>query len=280
MFFSGIADEAGRPLEVQIRAHRELGWHHIEIRNVNRKSLAEVSEEEFERIHATLEEAGMKVSCFAGRIANWARDIRGPFEEDVEELQSSIPRMRRMGTPFIRVMSYANKSGVPQTQWRAEAIRRLKELARMADGGGVTLVHENCDGWGGLGPKQTLELLAEVNSPALKLVFDTGNSVFHGLDSWDYYSQVKPHIVYVHVKDWSKERDAAAFPGEGDADVRRILTDLVASGYDSGLSIEPHMAAVVHEGRESSPEVMYRTYVEYGRRFTALMDELMRQTES
>ncbi|RKY76941.1 sugar phosphate isomerase/epimerase, partial [candidate division KSB1 bacterium] len=30
MFFTGIADEAGKSLDVQIRAHKELGWDHIE----------------------------------------------------------------------------------------------------------------------------------------------------------------------------------------------------------------------------------------------------------
>jgi len=135
-------------------------------------------------------------------------------------------------------------------------------------------VHENCDGWGGLGPKQTLELLKAVGSPALKLVFDTGNTVAHGQDSWQYYAQVKPHVAYVHIKDYRKEggKAVAAFPGEGKGDVLKILCDLL-SWYDGGLSIEPHIAAVVHEGKESGPEAMYSTYVEYGRRLMALVEK-------
>ena len=182
MFFSGIADESGKPLETQIRAHTELGWKHIEVRNVNDTTLAFADEKEFDQIRAALQKAGLQVSCFASQIANWARDIQGPFELDVDELKRAIPRMRKMGTPFIRIMSYANKNKLPEAQWRDEAVRRIRELAKMAEDGGVTLVHENCDGWGGLGPKQTLELLKVVGSPALKLVFDTGNTVHHGQD--------------------------------------------------------------------------------------------------
>ena len=274
MFFSGIGDEAGKPLESQIRAHKELGWHHIEARSVNDTTLAYATDEQFDQIHSRLQETGLQVSCFASSIANWSRDIDGPFETDEDELRRAIPRMRRMGAPFIRVMSYANKSGVDEAEWRREAIRRLTDLAHMAEDGGVTLVHENCDGWGGLGPEQTLELLGEVNSPALKLVFDTGNTVWHDQDTWDYYSRVKSHIVYVHVKDRRASDKQAVYPGEGQGEVRRIIADLISRGYDGGLSIEPHLAAVVHEGKESAPEVMYQTYVEYGCRLMALVNEI------
>ncbi len=280
MFYSGIADEAGRPLGTQIRAHKELGWDHVELRQVNETTLAYASDEEFENIRAKLDREGLQVSCFAGQVANWARDIQGPLKADVDELQRAIPRMQKMNIPFIRIMSWANKAGVSDVEWRREAIRRLKELARLAEDGGVTLVHENCDGWGGLGPKQTLEMLSEVNSPALKLVFDTGNPVEHKQDSFDYFSQVKEHVVYVHIKDARPEGAEVEYtwPGEGEGRVREILSDLIASGYDGGISIEPHLAAIVHAGSQSAPEEMYNTYVEYGRRLMALMAELRSPT--
>jgi sugar phosphate isomerase/epimerase len=274
MFLSGIADEAGSPLETQIRAHKELGWKHIEIRAVNDTTLALADEKQFEEIHSQLRKAGLRVSCFASRIANWSRDILGPFEVDVDELKRSIPRMKKMNTPFIRIMSYTNKSHVPEAQWRDEAVRRIRELAKMAEDGGVTLLHENCDGWGGLGPKQTLELLEAVGSPALKLVFDTGNTIFHGQASFDYYAQVKPHIVYVHIKDGRMQdgRCVFCYPGEGQGDVAKIVCDLLA-WYPGGISIEPHIAAIVHEGKTSEPAALYNCYVEYGRRLNALVEE-------
>jgi len=276
MFFSGIADEAGRPLEVQIRAHKELGWDHLELRQVDGTTLAYASEREFEEIRTRLERAGMRVSCFASQIANWSRDIRGSFDKDLDELRRAIPRMRALDIPYVRIMSWANRSGVPEAEWRAEAIRRLKELAHMAEDGGVILVHENCDGWGGLGPEQTLDMLCAVDSPALRLVFDTGNPVAHGQESFEYYSRVKEHVAYVHVKDARMEagRVRYTWPGEGQGGVGEILSDLLARGYEGGLSIEPHLAAIIHEGTESSPEEMYRSYIQYGRRLMALVEQV------
>ena len=276
MFFSGIADESGKPIETQIRAHKELGWKHIEVRGVNSTTLAFAEEKEFDSIRAALDKAGIRVSCFASWIGNWSRDIFGPFETDADELRRAIPRMKVMGAPFIRVMSYANKNKIEPSEWRKEAIRRVRELAKMAEQGGVILLHENCDGWGGLGPQQTLELLAEVKSPALKLVFDTGNPVWHQQDSWDYYTQVKKHVLYIHIKDANRTSEGKAIPcyvGEGQGSVRRIVKDLIASGYTGGLSIEPHIAAIVHEGKQGSPEELYRTYIEYGRRLMKIVEE-------
>ena len=275
MFFSGIADESGKAIEDQIRAHQELGWSHIEIRNVDETTLGYATDEEFDVIHGKLQEAGMQVSCFASRLANWSRDIKGPLDEDIKELTSSIPRMKKMNTPFIRVMTWANKSGVSEAEWRADAISRMRELVKLAEDGGITLVHENCDGWGGLGPEQTLELLAEIGSPALKCVYDTGNPVGHQQDPWDYYTKIREHIVYVHIKDGKWESDKAAYTwcGEGDGRVLDVLTALFASGYDGGVSIEPHIKAQVHLGTDSAEDEKFNTYCKYGRKLMALVEK-------
>ena len=188
--------------------------------------------------------------------------------------------MKKMNVPYIRIMSYTNKTHVPEKQWRDEAVRRIGELAKMAEDGGVTLLHENCDGWGGLGPKQTLQLLEAVGSPALELVFDTGNTVYHGQASFDYYAQVKPHVAYVHIKDGRMENGKCVFcyPGEGQGEVLKIVQDLL-TWYDGGISIEPHIAAIVHEGQSSSPEAMYNCYVEYGRRLMSLVEKAKKEAQ-
>ena len=85
MFLSGIADEAGKELETQIRAHKDIGFDHIEVRNVGETTLAYASDEEFDQIHAQLNEAGLQVSCFASQLANWAREITGPLDKDIDD---------------------------------------------------------------------------------------------------------------------------------------------------------------------------------------------------
>ncbi len=274
MFFSGIADEAGDDIATQIKAHQELGWKHIELRNVSGASLTDLCDRTFEETVAQVGDAGMAISCFASQLCNWGRPVSKHPDIDRSELARSIPRMQRVGCQFIRTMSYPN-AGWSEDDWRDEVVARLKVLAKMAEDGGVVLVHENCDGWGGQGPEQTLELLERVGSPALKLVWDTGNPVPHEQDGWDYYTAVKDHVVYVHIKDGVMEdgKMTYTYPGEGDGRVRDVLADLRSRGYTGGLSIEPHLAAIVHEGKAaSSVESAYERYTEYGRRLMALVE--------
>ena len=279
MFFSGIADEAGKPIDVQIRAQKELGWDHIEIRNVDGVNLTDLTDDVFDEVYRKVTDAGLSVSCFASQLANWARPISGDFDADRAELDRAVPRMQRCGTRFIRCMSWPNDKDNPwrEDKWRDEVIRRMRILAETASAGGVILVHENCDGWAGQGAEQTLEFLSEVDSPGLKLVFDTGNPVHHAQNAWQYFNAVKEQVIYIHVKDYLETDDgfSACFPGEGLGDVKQILSDLFSRGYDGGLSIEPHLAAVVHLAKEASdPKEAYRLYVEYGRRTAALVAEL------
>ena len=62
------------------------------------------------------------------------------------------------------------------------------------------------------------------------------------------------------------------FPGEGDAQVARILKDLIGLGYRGGISIEPHMAVVFHDPSvKASGDARYGNFVEYGRRLEKLL---------
>lgn len=279
MFFSGISDESGQPIQTQIQAHAELGWKHLELRAVDSVNLTQLSDAAFDAVYAAVTEAGMGVSCFSSAIANWARPVTGDFTVDVEDLKRAVPRMHRFGTPFIRVMSYPNdpKEPVEEREWRREAIRRTKELSRIAEDGGITLVHENCSGWGGLSAENSNILLGEVDSPALKVVFDTGNPVTYGQDAWEYYQTVRQDIVYVHIKDARKVdgQDIYTYCGEGDGCVREIVADLLKTGYDGGFSIEPHLAAVIHTGQTAdNARQLYESYTEYGRRLMKLVEEV------
>ncbi|HLU48371.1 MAG TPA: sugar phosphate isomerase/epimerase family protein [Planctomycetota bacterium] len=279
MFFSGIADEAATSIERQVEAHRALGWRHIELRLIDGTNVVDLDDSAFDRVADRVRSAGLEVSCFAARLANWGRPIDTDFAVDRDELVRNIPRMQRLGTRFIRCMSYPNaKPPLPVAEWRKRVVDRMRELAKIAEDGGVVLVHENCDGWGGLGPRETMELLAEVDSPALKLVFDTGNPVAHRQDAWEYYPGVRDEIVYVHIKDYRRGDDGkevACYAGEGEGRVRDIISDLLERGYDGGFSIEPHITSVVHLAQAADdPELAYATYVEYGKRLMALVESI------
>jgi len=288
MYLTGFADEAGGAIDVQIKATLELGWKNIESRNVEGGNIHNVSDEVFDMVAGKLADAGVAINCCGSAIANWGKKIDQPFDSSLEETARAIPRMQKLGTKLIRIMSFAVlPDRGPDDQMEDERFRRVNELTRMFLDAGIQPVHENCMNYGGMGYTYTLKLLENV--PGLKLVYDTGNPVFTDdrsqpapypkQSAWDFYRTVKDHVAYIHIKDgvWNAETQKCEFThaGEGDGDVRRIVKDALDSGYDGGISMEPHLAVVFHdEAVQSADDVKYANYVEYGKRFMDLIRDI------
>jgi sugar phosphate isomerase/epimerase len=287
MYLTGFADEAANGFDGQIKATKELGWKYIESRNIDGKNIHDLSDADFDIVYGKLKDAGIEINCFGSAIGNWAKQINQPLVSSLEEAKRAIPRMKRLDTQLIRVMSFALIPGKePQEQMVDERFQRMRVLQKIFSDEGLIMVHENCANYGGMGWPYTLELLENV--PGLKLVYDTGNPITDDdyskpiphpkQSSWEFYTHVKKHIAYVHIKDgiWDKEKKKPVFtfPGEGEGDVRKIVTDILASGYDGGFSIEPHMAVLAHDKSVTSEdEIRYSNYVEYGKRMMKLLDE-------
>ena len=288
MILTGIADEAGARIETQIKATKELGWEHIEARSVEvegfeKANLHDIDDAAFDIVEQKLAESGVKIYAFGSTIANWGKKVDDPF--DLADVERAIPRMQRLGTKFVRIMSYAVREG--DDQMEAERFRRINEITKRFLDAGLTPVHENCMNYGGMSWQHGLKLLENV--PGLKWVFDTANPVFNAdrskpdpqpkQDPWEYWTNIKEHVVHIHVKDaiWRPEKNDADYtlPGDGDAAVKRILKDAFDGGYDAGISIEPHMAVVFHDdSKTASDEEVYDSYIRYGRRMMEVIDEV------
>ena len=277
---SGLADEAADTIEGQIAAHRALGWNRIELRLIEGKQAGceVLPESGFERAVELLADAGIEVSGFASAIGNWSRPISGDFQMDLADLATLSRRMQRTGARFVRTMSWV-RGDVSLEEWRDEAVRRYKIMAPIAADAGIVLLHENCEGWGGLSPENAVEFLERVNHPAVAALFDIGNTVAYGLEPWPFYRAVRPFIQYVHIKDAKRnpaggKSDLFTYPGQGDACVGEILADLLATGYRAGVTIEPHVASIVHlGGSQSTPQERFDSYIRYGRALEALLSQ-------
>lgn len=286
MKLTGFADEAGRDLETQIRATKELGWSAISARAIDGVNLHELPQDRFDAVADRLDDEGIRIPEFGSIIANWGKKITSDFDITLAEIDRAIPRMQRLGTPLIRIMSYAQEPW-GEDQRDAERFRRLRIIVgRFADAG-LSAAHENCMNWGGFSPAHTHRLLEEI--PGLKLIFDTGNPLFQRdrskaspfpwQDPWEFWTAVREHVVHIHVKDCiSPAMDGLepiyTMPGEGDARIPEILADAKARGYDGWIAIEPHVSTVFHVKDQSQVDWQqsYDSYMEYGRR----MEEIIR----
>jgi len=292
MILTGIGDEAANSIDGQIEATRELGWSYLEPRGVEVPGFAkgnfhDIPDAAFDVAVRKLESAGVGVYCFGSTVMNWAKKGDSPFEITLAEVKRAIPRMKRLGTKYIRVMSY--KPGDDEYKIPAEVFRRVRDVTNMFLDQGLQPVHENCMNYGGMSWKHGLELLDKC--PGLKWVFDTANPIFNPdrskpkpwpkQDPWEFWEHLRDHSVHIHVKDatWNPAKNDADYnwPGEGQGRVQDILADALARGYDAGISIEPHMVVVFHDPNRkgaNADESMRKNYVEYGRRLENMLGEI------
>ncbi len=253
MILTGIGDEAGNTIDAQIRATQELGWKHLEMRGVEvpgfpKANFHEIPDKAFGLAADKLKEAGLNVYCFGSTIMNWAKTVETPFDVTLAEVGRCIPRMQRLGTKFVRIMSF--KPGDAEAAIPAVVFDHVREVTKRFLDAGITPVHENCMNYGGMSWRHALELLEKV--PGLKWVFDTANPVFNAdrvmpkpwpqQDPWEFWTHLRDHTVHIHIK------DATWNPAKKD-------------------SIEPHMVVVFHDAQsKSNDDAMRANFVEYGHR--------------
>ncbi len=273
-WFAGVGDEAAGGLDGQIEAHRQLGWQRIELRTIAGVPLAALDASAFAAAARQIAAAGLEVVCVDSGIGGWARTVGEPFERDLAELAVLAPRLAALGTRYLRIMSYPN-DGRPAAAWRRAVLDRVGVLAARAERAGIVLLHENCAGWAGDRPERAIGLLEAVASPALRLLFDTGNGVAYGYQARDFLAEVLPWVEHVHVKDGTASGGLARFtwPGEGSVRLAECLELLSGGGFAGTLSIEPHLLVAPHLGRNDPGPDGVATFVEYGRRLERLVAE-------
>lgn len=290
MLLMGIGDEAGSSIDTQIAASRDLDWRQIEMRGVavpgfDKANFHDLPEKAFDAAAGRLSDAGLHVYCFGSTIMNWAKTLETPWDVTLSEVRRTIPRMQRLGTRYVRIMSLKPKDD--EYKIPAEVFRRVRDVTNMFLDAGLTPVHENCMNYGGMSWQHALELLDR--APGLKWVFDTANPVFNPdrsktkpwprQDAWEFWTHVRDHVVHIHIKDatWNPAKNDADYnwPGDGQGRVREVLADARARGYAGGVSIEPHMVVVFHDASsQASDEATRANFVEYGQRLTRLISEI------
>jgi sugar phosphate isomerase/epimerase len=301
MYYSGIGSEAGVSIDQQVRAIVELGWNHMDLRNIDNVNITDISDGQFDEIVEMLSSAGISVSCFASNVAGWGKDALNPrdFELSLEELDRAIPRMHRLGTKMIRGMSFKTpkEDRYITKELENQLLGRMRTILRRCEEAGILFVLENCVCYFTQSYEHMDRMRENIESPAFKVVFDPcnplmtdnrmGRKPYKKQIPWEAYSHLKDLIIYVHIKDGRFVRDTGGifpevdytYPGEGDADIKRIVSDLFISGYDGGFCIEPHISNPCCDKTED-PEneellrFQFDSFVDYGRRTQELIESI------
>ncbi|GAB3280113.1 sugar phosphate isomerase/epimerase [Sinomonas notoginsengisoli] len=248
---SGFGDEIDADPRIQAAVMRALGASYIEVRSAWGTNVVDLSEDQLAELKAILDEAGLKTSAIASPIGKV--DVSLPVEHEVERLGRALRAAGVLGAGYIRIFSFYYEGKTPE-EAREPVIERMTALAKRSEGTGVVLVHENEKGIYGDIPVRVLDIVESVDSPALKLAWDNANFVQVGVKPFtEAFELLRPHTVYVQVKDALAASGTVVPSGEGDGELLATVEGFRDSGYSGFVSLEPHLADAFELGGFSGP---------------------------
>ncbi len=257
---SAFADEVTEDFLAQVEylAGERVG--HIEPRFINKKNIMDLTKGELDEARTMIRDHGLKVSAIGSPIGKVK--LAEPFEPHLDKFKHAVDLALFFETPYIRMFSYYAPEGKDINDYREQVLERMAAKIEVLAGADVTMVHENEADIYGHTAANCVDLIEAIDSPKLRLVYDPANFVWgekmtNNVEAC--WPVMKPYVVHIHIKDWKLgAADVGSIPGEGDGQIRELLTELAAINYDGCMTMEPHLQLGGQFGGTTGPELFSR----------------------
>lgn len=250
-----LTDEVSDRYEEALDWAAEQGLAHVEVRVIDGRNAASLSDEQAAEVRRQAEARGLYISAIASPVFKCALDPARPvatgdtFGQQEESVEAHFAKLSRvielanlLGTKRIRIFSFWRERH-PE-RYAEEIVRHLRRAAGIAQEAGVELLLENESSCNGGSAREVADLVRAVDSPALRALWDPGNEAHAGKEAYPLgYETIKPYAAHVHLKDacFGPDGTARCVPlGSGDVPVIAQLRALAADGYEGLFTIETH----------------------------------------
>lgn len=250
-----ITDEISPSLTEALDWIAAEGLRYAEIRMVDGKNVAALSDEEADRVRREAEARGLSISGVASPLFKCALDPArevetgdrfGQEEESVEAHFGKLARVmdiaERLGTRFIRIFSFWRERD--PALYTSEIAAHLSRAAAMAEARGQILLLENERSCNGGYAAEVASFVKAVGSPHLRALWDPGNEAQSG--TWSFpkdYETVRDTLAHVHIKDSiidDSGKPRCVPVGQGRVPYAEQIRLLESDGYTGLYVIETH----------------------------------------
>jgi len=254
---SAFADEVTESFrgQVEFLAKEKVGY--IEPRFIDKKNIMDLNAGELKEAKKLIQDHGLKVSAIGSPIGKVQLDE--PFQPHLDKFKHAVELAQYFETPFIRMFSYYAPEGKNIDDYRDQVMECMAAKVDVLKDADVIMVHENEANIYGHTAANCVDLVKTVDSPKLRLAYDPANFVWgEGITNnvevcWPL---MKPYVVHVHIKDWKLGgKEVGSMPGQGDGQIKELLTELAAMKYDACMTMEPHLMAGGQFGGSTGPEL-------------------------
>ena len=189
-------------------------------------------------IERTLRETQMKLACIVvNPRCGTADGSKQAFF--VESMTSSIAMAKRLGARAVVAAGGPAVPGATAAQQHAATVTLLKAIAPVAEKAGIQIWLENLNsridhkGFYLDTAKECLDVIEEVGSPAIRLMYDAYHSVVMGESPREVLKRA--HLIgHVQVADTNGRHE----PGSGTIDWQDFMAALRESGYTGDIGME------------------------------------------
>ena len=254
---AAITDEFSPDLATALDAMQAIGMTGAELRVVGEQNIMNLSDDELARAKEALDARGFEVISIASPLLKCvlpgAPDVDTRFQHDVFASKHTFedqPRLtkrafavaKRMNAPIVRVFSYW-RTVRPEECFEA-IVAALRGLADQAASEGLVIGLENEHACNIGTARETARVLAALDHPNLKVVWDPANALVAGENPFpEGYRILDPsRIGHVHAKDCRVEDHTPEWGplGTRSIDWKGQIEALLADGYTGWLSLETH----------------------------------------
>jgi len=261
---SAFADEISPDPRVQVSVLKATRVRFIEFRSIFHTNVLALSDDQVREFKTLIDGEGVGLSAIGSPVGKYPVDA--DFAPHLDKLKRAVELCGVFGTPNIRVFSFyppGNDASFDHSAWpihRDEVIRRMIAMAELAARSNVVLFHENEHRIYGDSPERVRDVLATVNSPALRGAYDAANYAYCNYDPVAGWEQTKEWTAHLHIKDWhSGGHDAGhkwgVLAGHGDGNIPHSIRDAVARGYHGYAVMEPHLRGGGPTGGVTGPDL-------------------------
>ncbi len=265
---SGFSDEISDDFAEQCQVIRGLDVRYVEIRSAWGVNILDLDEDQLTTVQQLLDQHGLLVSSIGSPIGKIK--ITDDFAPHLDRMRHAAVVANRLGAPYVRIFSFFIPAEDDPDQHRDEVLHRMRALARLAEEAGVILLHENEKEIYGDIPRRCLDIVTAVDSDHLRLAWDPANFVQVGVRPFtDGYTDLRPHLAYVQIKDAVADDGSVVVAGQGDGELVQTVRALRADGFDGFFSLEPHLGNFSATGGFSGTELWTSAW----KAFTDILDE-------
>lgn len=170
---------------------------------------------------------------------SFVSDLAEERQSNVSELKAYVDLAAELDAPYVRTFIGELPEGTKLDSSIYEKVADcLNAVSEYAESVGVTIAVEPHDDF--VRASTISPLLNRVQHPALRVIWDLGNSFAAGEDQKEAFELLKNRIAYVQVKDGrGRVPHWQLCPlGEGDVPLKHAFELLLANGYPGAFSVE------------------------------------------